>query len=238
MQTARSSGGAGRRTLHSIPATPVTRGSNQTNQTFCLPPVPEWMSRAACLAVNPSDRLFDADDDFVPSHRGATEPQDSISARAARLDRGRAMCAACPVAAQCAEMYGDSRAVVHGGNYQDTSVGVTHDPATERICDHCKSAFIPERFRGRPQSYCSKQCRWAVSNRRQREAAGSVTPVVDPDKPCEVCGAQYDRTDYRSKYCSQPCRQVAKSRTRREYERAVAARRKARINPVPVEVSS
>jgi len=64
-----------------------------------------------------------------------------------------------------------------------------------RVCDHCKEPFLPTGLRGVTARFCGATCRKKNWEIRQR--------------PCPVCGAQFDRRNrqgrLRKKYCSKAC---------------------------------
>ncbi len=81
-------------------------------------------------------------------------------------------------------------------------------PRVQKECAYChKAMLVPE-----TRKYCSKECRYADSVKKYRDAHGTV-PV---EKECPVCHAKFRTTRKNKVYCSAQCHANRRNDGKRE----------------------
>jgi endogenous inhibitor of DNA gyrase (YacG/DUF329 family) len=128
------------------------------------------------------------------------------------------ICASCPIPEECLTTGVEGRhdgvwggkLLAHGSIVSEWSG--QPDPPPPGICRRCGGP-VERGYRGRPPSYCSRQCRSAAQIERNGRALST---------PCRVCGgpAAYDPKGSRHRlYCSKECQAEGEGARMREWWR-------------------
>lgn len=144
------------------------------------------------------------------------------SARSEPYAEALAICAECPVKAEClAYALGcenDLHYGVYGGTTPEQRAALASGGAGEALCAYCN---LPFERRNRTQRYCSEHCRKA-GRREDEKVPGTNRHYKTVHRLCVGCGKDFEATSANGRprrYCTDQCYETSRSAKRAGYSR-------------------